>query len=59
MARNEKTSPRVSTIASKAMRDPASLTPDEIKALGASLLTQTPDVPKKKPAPKPRAKPKP
>jgi carnitine O-acetyltransferase len=43
MAKNEKTSKRIGTIASRAMRDPASLTLDEIRALGASATTQRPD----------------
>jgi carnitine O-acetyltransferase len=42
-AKNEKTSKRIGTIASKAMRDPASLTLDEIRSLGASATTQRPD----------------
>ena len=42
-AKNEKTSKRIGTIASRAMRDPASLTLDEIRALGASATTQRPD----------------
>jgi hypothetical protein len=50
MAKNEKTSKRIGTIASRAMRDPASLTLDEIRALGASATTQRPD---RKPAKKP------
>jgi hypothetical protein len=49
MAKNEKTSKRIGTIASRAMRDPASLTLDEIRALGASATTQRPD---RKPAKK-------
>ncbi len=51
MAKNEKTSARVGKIASKAMRNPGSLTKGEIKSLGASSLTQRPDrksPPKKK-----------
>ena len=63
MADNEKTSAKIAALASKAMRDPKSLTPAEIKSLGASALTQTADKPKKKPAarkvPKPRTKKKP
>ena len=49
MAKNEKTSKRIGAIASRAMRDPASLTLDEIRALGASATTQRPD---RKPAKK-------
>jgi hypothetical protein len=36
------TSPEVSRIAAKALRDPMSLTGDEIKSLAASCLSQTP-----------------
>jgi hypothetical protein len=43
MAQNEKTSAKVSAIASKALQNPASLTSEEIKALAASVLTQSPD----------------
>lgn len=46
MAKNEKTSKSVGTIASKGMRDPDSLTKKEIKTLAASALTQRPDKPK-------------
>ena len=53
MAKNEKTSKRIGAIASRAMRDPASLTLDEIRALGASATTQRPDW---KPAMKPAMK---
>jgi len=51
-AKNEKTSKRIGTIASKAMRDPASLTLAEIRSLGASATTQRPDrkTSKKKPS---------
>jgi hypothetical protein len=47
MAQNEKTSARVAAIASKALKNPASVTPDEIKELAASVLTQAPDQQKK------------
>lgn len=47
-AKNERTSKRIGTIASKAMRDPASLTLDEIRSLGASATTQRPDRKKSK-----------
>jgi hypothetical protein len=40
---NEKTSARVAQIASKALQDPKSITPDEIQTLAASALTQSPD----------------
>ena len=43
MAKNEKTSSRIGTIASKAVRAPGSLTRKEIQSLGASGLTQVPD----------------
>ena len=43
MAENEKTSARVAQIASKAMQNPKSITPDEIQTLAASVLTQSPD----------------
>ncbi len=56
MADNEKTSDKMAKLASQAMRDPKSLTPTQIKSLGASNLTQAKDHPK--PAPKPPAKPK-
>ena len=59
MARDEKTSKAVASIASKAMRDPKSVTAAEIKKLAASALTQTADKPtaaKKAPAKKAAAK---
>jgi hypothetical protein len=66
MADNEKTSDRLSTLASKAMRDPGSLTKAEIASLGATALTQSNDrakakaIPKTKPvAAKPAPKPAP
>lgn len=43
MGRNEKTSSRVSTIASKGLKKPSSLTPKEIKTIAGSVLTQTSD----------------
>lgn len=43
MARSEKTGSKVGSIASKAMKDPKSLTTKEIRSLGASALTQRPD----------------
>lgn len=48
MAANEKTSAAVAKIASKALKDPASITKAEIKKLAASALTQVADVPAKK-----------
>jgi hypothetical protein len=50
MASNEKTSADVSKIASKGLKDPASLTNVEIRKLAASALTQTADAPAKKKA---------
>ena len=43
MAKNEKTSKRIGAIASRAMRDPATLTLDAIRALGESATTHRPD----------------
>ncbi len=43
MSANEKTSARVAAIASKAMQNPKSLTPEEIQTLAASALNQSPD----------------
>jgi hypothetical protein len=43
MARNEKSSARMGTVASKAMRNPGSVTKSEIRSLGASVNTQRPD----------------
>jgi carnitine O-acetyltransferase len=54
-AKNEHTSKRIGTIASKAMRDPASLTLAEIRALGASATTQRPDRKTSKKTPKKKA----
>lgn len=48
MAANEKTSAAIAKIASKALKDPASVTKAEIKKLAASALTQAADVPAKK-----------
>ena len=48
MARNEQTSKRVATKASKLLRDPK--TPSNVKSVAASALTQAPD--KKKPSKK-------
>lgn len=46
MAANEKTSAAVAKIASKGLKNPASLTSAEIKKLAASALTQASDVAK-------------
>lgn len=62
MAKNEKTSIDVASIAAKGLKKPGSLTKKEIKTLAASALTQAADKPKAapaKPAAKPAAKPKP
>lgn len=56
MAKTEVTSAAVSKIAAKALRDPGSITHDEIKKLAASCLTQAADKPKAEPAPKAAAK---
>ena len=56
MAKNEKTSKKVASIAAKGLKDPESLTNTEIKTLSASALTQSPDKPKKKVVTKKAAK---
>ena len=43
MAKNEKTSKKVGSIASKALKKPGSLTKKEIQTLAGSVLTQRPD----------------
>jgi len=43
MPQNEKTSARVSAIASKALQNPQSVSAEEIKELAASVLSQSPD----------------
>lgn len=43
MAKNEKTSRSVASVASKLLRDPKSATPSQIKKVAASALTQRPD----------------
>jgi len=43
MAKNEKTSKRVGSIASKALKNPKSVTPKEIRRIAGSVLTQRPD----------------
>lgn len=40
---NEKSGTKVGTIASKALKDPKSLKPSEIKSLAGSVLTQRPN----------------
>ena len=41
MASNESTSAEIAKIASRALKDPKSVTPEEIKKLAATALTQT------------------
>lgn len=48
MGKNEKTSKKVGSIASKGLRKPGKLTKKQIKSVSASALTQRPDKPKKK-----------
>ncbi len=43
MAANERTGNKVGSIASKALRDPKSVTPAQIKKIAASALTQRPN----------------
>lgn len=43
MAKNEKTSKNIGSIASKGLRNPNSLTNNEIKKISGSVLTQRPD----------------
>lgn len=43
MATNEHTGSKVGSIASKALRDPKSVTPAQIKKIAASALTQRPN----------------
>jgi len=40
---NEKTGSKVASIASKALQNPKSVTPREIKSIAASALTQRPN----------------
>lgn len=42
MPRTEETSARIASIAARGIREPRSLSPDEIKAVCASALTQKP-----------------
>lgn len=46
MAKNEKTSKKVGTIASKLLKDPK--TPQKVKSVAGSALTQRPDKKKKR-----------
>ncbi len=43
MAKNEKTSKKVATIASQGLKNPSSLTNKQIKTISGSVLTQRPD----------------
>ena len=43
MAKNEKTSETVASIAARGLKNPGSLTKAEIKAISATALTQAPD----------------
>lgn len=67
MAKNEKTSPDIASLAAKALRKPGSLTKKQIKSLAGAALTQAADklkalvtpAPATAPKPKAAAKPKP
>ncbi len=61
MAKNEKTSKDIASIAAKGLKNPGALTKEEIQKLAGAALTQTADKPKVAPKPKPakQAKPKP
>lgn len=48
MAKNEKTSSKAASIASKGLKNPSSLTNKEIKTIAATALTQTADKSKKR-----------
>ena len=56
MAREEKSGETAGKLASKALRDPGSLTEAEIKTLAASVLTHRPDKPKPASKAKPRSR---
>lgn len=43
MAKNERTSKSVASLASKALKSPSSVTNKQIKTLAGSVLTQAPD----------------
>ena len=47
MAKNEKTSGSIGTIASKGLRNPGSLSNKEVRKISGSVLTQRPDTKKK------------
>jgi len=48
MARNEKTSKSIGSLASKGLKTPSKLTNKEIKRISGSVLTQRPDRKKKR-----------
>lgn len=48
MGKNEKTSSKVASIASKGLKNPSSLTNKQIKTISASVLTQASDKKKSK-----------
>ncbi len=56
MAKNERSGDNAGKLASKALRDPGSLSEAEIKTLAASVLTQRPDKPKPAAKAKPRSR---
>jgi hypothetical protein len=56
MAKTERSGDNAGKLASKALRDPGSLSEAEIKTLAASVLTQRPDKPKPAPQAKPRSR---
>ena len=56
MTKNERSGDATGKIASRALRDPGSLTEAEIKTLAASVLTQRPDKPKTASKAKPRSR---
>ena len=43
MAINEPASPKVASLASQGLYDPASLTPDDVRAICATALARVPD----------------
>lgn len=47
MGKNEKTSSKVASLASRALKSPRDITPKQVKSLAASVLTQAPDKKKK------------
>ena len=48
MAKNEKTSKNVASLAGKALKNPKGVTQEQVKTLAGSVLTQAPDKPKTK-----------